>query len=182
MLLDPQGYIKIVDFGFAKICRDRTYTLCGTPDYLAPEVISGQGHGKGVDWWTLGVLIYEMIASYPPFYDEDPVKTYGKIMHGVLDFPRFFSAEVVDLLQKLLHPKATKRLGVINGGASRIKSHPWFAGFDWDALYRREMRTPFVPEVRGADDLSNFNEVPEEEEQFDFPPYEDDGTGWDDEF
>eukprot|EP00475_Leptophrys_vorax_P021445 TRINITY_DN29178_c0_g1_i1.p1 TRINITY_DN29178_c0_g1~~TRINITY_DN29178_c0_g1_i1.p1 ORF type:complete len:752 (-),score=178.18 TRINITY_DN29178_c0_g1_i1:59-2314(-) len=182
LLLDSQGYIKIVDFGFAKVCKDRTYTLCGTPDYLAPEVIFGQGHGKGVDWWTLGVLIYEMVASYPPFYDDDPMKTYGKIMHGVLDFPRFFSSEVVDLLQKLLHPKATRRLGVINGGASLIKSHPWFSGFDWDALYKKQLKAPFIPEIRNVEDLSNFAEVSEEEEQFDFPPYEDDGTGWDQEF
>src|SRR5690349_6900407 len=79
LLLDEKGYLKVTDFGFAKIVTGRTYTLCGTPDYLAPEIVAGKGHGKGVDWWTLGILIYEMLSSYPPFYDEDPMKTYAKV-------------------------------------------------------------------------------------------------------
>lgn len=182
LLLDTQGYMKIVDFGFAKIVTDRTYTLCGTPDYLAPEVIQGQGHGKGVDWWTLGILIFEMLASYPPFFDEDPMKTYGKIMHGMIEYPRHFSKEAVDLISKLLHLKATKRLGVLKGGATLIKEHPWFAGFDWDALVNRQLVAPFVPDVKNSEDVGNFTELSKGEEEFDFPPYEDDGTGWDKEF
>jgi protein kinase A len=181
-LLDKEGYIKIVDFGFAKICNEMTYTLCGTPDYLAPEVIMGQGHAKGVDWWTLGVLIFEMLASYPPFYDEDPMETYKKILSGQVEYPRHFSKEVIDLLSKLLHPKSTKRYGVIKGGAALIKNHPWFAGFDWDALDAKKIKGPYLPEVHDVDDLHNFAALAEEELEFDFPPYVDDGTGWDKEF
>jgi cGMP-dependent protein kinase len=181
LLLDSKGYIKIADFGFAKVCKDRTYTLCGTPDYLAPEVIFGQGHGKGVDWWTLGVLLFEMVASYPPFFDEDPMKTYGKIMHGIYEFPRFFSPELVDLIQKLLHPKATKRLGIINGGASLLKSHPWFSGFDWAKLYKRELQAPHIPPIAHGEDLRNFTEVSSSEQEFaSFPSVLD--TSWSDEF
>ncbi len=182
LLLDSQGYIKIVDFGFAKICNEQTYTLCGTPDYLAPEVILGQGHGKGVDWWTLGVLIYEMLASYPPFYDEDPMETYKKILGGQVDYPRHFSKEAVDLLSKLLNLKATKRYGVIKGGATLIKQHPWFAGFDWDGLYNKQIKAPFLPEVKNPEDLHNFAELGKDEEGFNFPPYHDDGTNWDKDF
>lgn len=182
LLLDARGYIKVTDFGFAKVVHDRTWTLCGTPDYLAPEVVSGQGHGKGVDWWTLGILVYEMLASYPPFYDEDPMKTYAKIMHGHVQFPKHFSPQSIDLIQKLLHPKATKRLGVVKGGADNIKKHPWFrdAGFDWDALEKGTMKAPIVPVIRSAEDLSNFEEYPEEHEEF--QPYNDTGSGWSDGF
>lgn len=182
LLLDKDGYLKIVDFGFAKQVIDRTYTLCGTPDYLAPEVIIGQGHGKGVDWWTLGVLIFEMLASFPPFYDDDPMKTYAKIMHAAIEFPKHFSPEAIDLISGLLHPKVTKRLGVLKGGAKRIKNHAWFSGFDWDALYDRKLKAPFLPQIQNSEDMSNFAEPEAEDEQFDFPPYQDDGSGWENAF
>jgi len=179
LLLDDEGYLKVTDFGFAKIVTGRTYTLCGTPDYLAPEIVAGKGHGKGVDWWTLGILIYEMLSSYPPFYDEDPMKTYAKIMHGKITFPSHFSKEAVNLIQRLLHHKATKRLGVVKGGAQNIKDHPWFKGFDWDALINKKMKAPIVPNIKNSEDLSNFDEYPDDD---DVPAYIDDGTDWDAEF
>eukprot|EP00455_Lapot_gusevi_P027088 TRINITY_DN2864_c0_g1_i9.p1 TRINITY_DN2864_c0_g1~~TRINITY_DN2864_c0_g1_i9.p1 ORF type:complete len:799 (+),score=343.37 TRINITY_DN2864_c0_g1_i9:177-2573(+) len=166
LLLDDRGYLKVTDFGFAKIVTDRTWTLCGTPDYLAPEVVSGQGHGKGVDWWTLGILIYEMLASYPPFYDEDPMRTYAKIMHGQINFPKHFSAESIDLIRKLLNPKPTKRLGVMKGGATLIKRHPWFKGFDWNALESGTMAAPIIPKIKNAEDISNFDSYADDEPGF----------------
>ncbi|MES1909201.1 MAG: hypothetical protein MHM6MM_001983 [Cercozoa sp. M6MM] len=180
LLLDRHGYLKVTDFGFAKVVHDRTWTLCGTPDYLAPEVVSGLGHGKGVDWWTLGILIYEMLASYPPFYDEDAMKTYAKIVHGQISYPKHFSRESVDLIGRLLHPKPVKRLGVVKGGARLIKQHPWFRDFDWDALERRTMKAPIVPRIKDEFDLSNFEDYPDEDEPY--PPYVDDGSGWCDDF
>lgn len=163
LLLDNDGYIKITDFGFAKQIHDgRTWTLCGTPDYLAPEVVSGQGHGKGVDWWTLGILMYEMLASYPPFYEEDTMKTYGKIVQGKVSFPDTFSREAVDLIKGLLHPRVTKRLGVVRGGATTIKRHPWFRGFDWEAYEQRSMKAPIKINVKSTEDLSNFDEYHDE--------------------
>ena len=158
LLLDEKGYIKITDFGFAKVVTDRTFTLCGTPDYLAPEVVSGQGHSKGVDWWCLGILIFEMLASYPPFYDEDPMRTYAKIMHGHIAFPKHFSAEAVDLIKRLLNPKHTKRLGVIKGGAQLIREHPWFRSLNWQALENKELKCPIDVKIRNAEDLSNFED------------------------
>lgn len=181
LLLDGQGYLKVTDFGFAKdISSGRTWTLCGTPDYLAPEIVAGKGHGKGVDWWTLGVFIYEMLASYPPFYDEDPMKTYAKIMHGSITFPSHFSKEAVSIVKKLLYHKPTKRLGVVKGGAKLIKKHAWFKGFDWDALLNRQMKPSFIPEIKGDTDISNFDDYGDEDEEI--QPYVDDGTNWDAEF
>jgi serine/threonine protein kinase len=180
LLLDHEGYLKVTDFGFAKELSGRTWTLCGTPDYLAPEIVAGKGHGKGVDWWTLGVFIYEMLASYPPFYDEDPMKTYAKIIHGTITFPSHFSKDAINLIQKLLHHKPTKRLGVVAGGAKLIKKHPWFKGFDWDALYARKLKAYIIPKIKSTEDLSNFDDYGEKEHRTD--PYDDDGSNWDAEF
>ncbi len=88
LLLTAKGHIKITDFGFAKVVDDRTYTLCGTPEYLAPEIIQSKGHSKGVDWWAIGILIFEMLAGYPPFFDETPYGIYQKILQGKIDWPK----------------------------------------------------------------------------------------------
>lgn len=177
LLLDGKGYLKITDFGFAKILKnDRTWTLCGTPDYLAPEVVSGQGHGKGVDWWTLGILIYEMLASYPPFYDDDPMHTYAKILQGAVSYPKHFSAEAKDLISGLLNPRPTKRLGVVKGGAKLIKEHPWFADFDWKGLRNRTVKAPIIPKIANDLDLSNFEKYPEDNTVF--PNYIEDGNNY----
>jgi len=181
LLLDKQGYLKVTDFGFAKdISSGRTWTLCGTPDYLAPEIVAGKGHGKGVDWWTLGVFIYEMLASYPPFYDEDPMKTYAKIMHGTITFPSHFSKEAISIVKKLLHHKPFKRLGAVKGGAKLVKKHPWFKDIDWDALYQRKIIAPIIPTIKSEVDIGNFDDYPEEEDTVE--PYVDDGSNWDSEF
>jgi len=182
LLLDKDGYLKVTDFGFAKeLTSGRTWTLCGTPDYLAPEIVAGKGHGKGVDWWTLGVFIYEMLASYPPFYDEDPMKTYAKIMHGNIVYPSHFSKEAINLISKLLLHKPTKRLGVVKGGAKLIKKHPWFKNFDWDALFQKKLKAYIIPKIKSPKDISNFDSYSGEEHPR-FENYEDDGTGWDSEF
>jgi len=124
-----------------------------TPDYLAPEVVSGSGHGFGVDWWTLGILIYEMLSSYPPFYDEDHLKTYQKIMTGNIQYPTHLSKESIDLISKLCNLKPTKRLGVIAGGTSLIKSHPWFKGFDWDKFEKKLLPAPIKISSRNQEEF-----------------------------
>lgn len=114
LLLDGRGNIKLADFGFAKVLKkDKTYTLCGTPEYLAPEIIKGEkkGYGKSVDWWALGILFYEMLVGYPPFYDKKPLGIYKKILTGVLEFPSFLSTTSKDLIRKLLNPDYKYRLG-----------------------------------------------------------------------
>merc|ERR1719469_786790 len=184
ILLDGEGYLKITDFGFAKVMTTaRTLTLCGTPDYLAPEIVAGKGHGKGVDWWTLGILIYEMLASTPPFYDEDPMKLYAKIMTGDMSFPPHFSKSAVSLVKKLLNHKPTRRLGVVKGGSQKIKDHPWFEGLDWDKLYNKKEKVPIVPQIKNSCDLSNFDDV-QDLEADPVPPYVEDKRhpDWDADF
>ncbi|CAE8637940.1 unnamed protein product, partial [Polarella glacialis] len=100
LLIDCEGHMKITDFGFAKVVEDRTWTLCGTPEYLAPEIIQSKGHGKAVDWWALGILLFEMLAGYPPFYDENPFGIYQKVLAGKIDFPRHFDVKGKDLIKR----------------------------------------------------------------------------------
>lgn len=165
LLLDSRGHIKIADFGFAKIIPDnKTWTLCGTPEYLAPEIILGRGHGRPVDWWALGILIYEMMAGFPPFYDETPFLIYEKILAGNLEFPPHFDGPLCDLLTGLLQPDPQKRLGCGAAGAESVKQHPWFAAVNWDALAHKLIQAPFVPPVRHSGDTSNFEEYPEEDQ------------------
>lgn len=165
LLLDARGHIKIADFGFAKVIPDnKTWTLCGTPEYLAPEIILGRGHGRAVDWWALGILIYEMMAGFPPYYDETPYLIYEKILGGKLEFPPHFDAILCDLLTGLLQPDPQRRLGCGAGAAEDVKNHPWFAAVNWPALLQKQIQAPFVPPVRHPGDTANFEEYPEEDE------------------
>ena len=150
ILLDYSGHIALCDFGLCKLDmkdEDRTNTFCGTPEYLAPELLLGQGYTKTVDWWTLGVLLYEMLTGLPPFYDENTNEMYRKILSEPLHFP---GPEVVppaakDILTKLLDRKPEKRLGA--NGASEIKAHPFFHSIDWRKLLQRKYEPTFKPNV-----------------------------------
>ncbi|XP_055601016.1 cAMP-dependent protein kinase catalytic subunit PRKX [Uranotaenia lowii] len=161
LLLDREGHLKITDFGFAKKLKDRTWTLCGTPEYLAPEIIQSKGHNKAVDWWALGVLIYEMVVGYPPFYDDNPFGIYEKILSGKIEWSRHIEPIAKDLVKKLLVQDRTKRLGNMKNGAEDIKRHRWFKHLDWDVVYRRQLKPPIVPKFVQEGDTSNFDDYPE---------------------
>ena len=124
LLIDGEGYLKLTDFGFAKIVENRTYTLCGTPEYIAPEIILNKGHGKGVDWWTVGVLIFEMLAGIDPFNDADPMMIYQNIIRGNLKFPRTFDKDGRSLVKHLLVSDLSKRYGNLkNGNLKSLSGH-----------------------------------------------------------
>jgi len=122
ILIDAQGHLKLVDFGFAKRVENReTYTLCGTPEYLAPEVIRNTGHGTAVDWWAFGILVYEFLVGQPPFWDQNPMKIYEQIVEARLRFPTAMSAPARSLISGLCTADTSKRLGNISGGAQTVK-------------------------------------------------------------
>ncbi|KAI8090676.1 kinase-like domain-containing protein [Thamnidium elegans] len=166
LLLDSQGHIKITDFGFAKHVPDITWTLCGTPDYLAPEIIQSKGYGRAVDWWSLGVLVFEMLAGFPPFYDDDHLKLYEKILAGRVKYPQYFIPNSKDLLKRLLTSDLTKRYGNLKDGSEDIKRHVWFQGVDFNRVLARQIRPPYVPSIRGEGDASHFDRYPETDEQY----------------
>lgn len=164
VLIAIDGYVKLTDFGFAKVIEHRTYTLCGTPEYIAPEVLLNKGHGKPVDWWTLGILIYEMIVGYPPFVDEDPMGIYQKILSGKIVFPKLFDKNAKALVKKLLTADLGKRYGNLKNGVDDIKSHKWFKDMDWQALLDKQITAPMTPKVKDAADTSNFDDYPDSDE------------------
>lgn len=165
LLLDHEGHLKVCDFGFAKTVEPgtNTWTLCGTPEYLAPEIILNKGHGKAVDWWALGILIYEMLAGYPPFYADDRMQLYQAILAGKLEFPRHMKKEARDLISRLLTSDLSRRIGNLKAGAKDIRNHPWFKGFDWEALLNRTIPAPITFSLKGEDDTSMFDEYDENE-------------------
>jgi cGMP-dependent protein kinase len=164
LLLDNEGYLKMVDFGFAKILQDRTWTLCGTPEYLAPEIILNKGHGYGADWWCVGILSYECLTGGTPFVSNDPMDGYRKIIKCRVQWPSAFTPAAKDFIDKLLCVDQTRRLGCLKGGSLDVKQHKWFAGhIDFKKLEAKEIPAPYTPRVRGNMDDSNFQTVPPRE-------------------
>eukprot|EP01137_Pigoraptor_chileana_P020632 Opistho-2@496 len=160
ILIDRTGHIKLADFGFAKRVdpRDKAWTLCGTPEYLSPEMILNKGHGKEVDYWAYGVLVFEMLAGQPPFSGDNHYAMYETIIRGEYEFHGdYFSAEAKDLIKGLLQVDRTRRLGNLKNGAADIRNHPWFASMDWSALERQRVKPPYVPKVATESDATNFS-------------------------
>jgi len=182
MLLDAQGYAKLVDFGFAKHIGfgSKTWTFCGTPEYVAPEVILNKGHDYAVDFWSLGILIYELLTGMPPFQATDPMKTYNLILRGVdaLDFPRTMSKNAIVMIKKLCRESPSERLGCGKGGLRDVRRNKWFEGFDFESLKARRLNAPIVPCIRSATDTSNFDNYPDDTQE----PPPDDLSGWDTDF
>mgnify|MGYP003385035583 CR=1 FL=1 len=163
MVLDSKGFVKIVDLGLAKqIPTGKTWTMCGTPDYLAPEIILNEGHDHAVDYWALGVLIYEMVTGWPPFYADEPMKTYEKIVACSISFPVYITRQMSDVVSKLLATQPGRRLGNLKGGINDIMKHKWFGSFDWAGLDNLSIAVPYVPTIKGATDTSNFESYEDE--------------------
>jgi serum/glucocorticoid-regulated kinase 2 len=162
ILLDDNGHVCLTDFGLAKEMEegDKAHTFCGTPEYLAPEIVQGLGHDKAVDWWSLGILLYELTVGIPPFYSQNVNEMYNKIQHGVLRFPPFLSEGCKQLIVGLLNRDPKKRLGS-DKDVEDVKASVFFTSqdhWDWDKVYRKEVDAPFKPKVKGIEDTSNFDD------------------------
>ncbi|KAL7301057.1 hypothetical protein TKK_0006329 [Trichogramma kaykai] len=182
LLLDSQGYVKLVDFGFAKRLENgrKTWTFCGTPEYVAPEIILNKGHDVSADVWSLGVLMFELLTGTPPFTGSDPMKTYNMILKGIdsVEFPRMITRNASYLIKRLCRDNPAERLGYQKGGIREIQKHKWFDGFNWDGLRTRTLEPPIKPKVLSPADTSNFDAYPPDPDVA--PP--DDLSGWDRDF
>jgi serine/threonine protein kinase len=161
LLIDAQGYIKLVDFGFAKVVVSKTWTLCGTPEYLAPEIIMNKGHNTGADWWALGILTYEMLVGEPPFSDDsDPMVVYQQILAAVIPEPKRgkppLSKTARALIERLCTKEPSQRLGCMKHGVEDVRSHGFFGKINWRRLQRKLLQPPYIPELKGPLDTSNF--------------------------
>ncbi|EJD75151.1 AGC/PKA protein kinase, partial [Loa loa] len=162
LMLTEIGHLKLTDFGFAKIVNDMTNTLCGTPEYLAPEVIDGNGYNKAVDWWSLGILIYEMLAGRPPFEGDTLMDIYAEIMTNRIYFPENINFFTKDLIKKLLQLNPIRRFGNLVNGVDDIKNHKWFNDIIWDDIINMKITPPIIPKLKSTGDTSNFDDYDEE--------------------
>uniref|UniRef100_A0A4W2D2N5 Ribosomal protein S6 kinase n=1 Tax=Bos indicus x Bos taurus TaxID=30522 RepID=A0A4W2D2N5_BOBOX len=160
ILLDEEGHIKITDFGLSKEAIDhdkRAYSFCGTIEYMAPEVVNRRGHTQSADWWSFGVLMFEMLTGSLPFQGKDRKETMALILKAKLGMPQFLSVEAQSLLRALFKRNPCNRLGAGLDGVEEIKRHPFFVTIDWNKLYRKEIKPPFKPAVGRPEDTFHFD-------------------------
>jgi len=162
IMLDSDGHCKIADFGMCKegiIDGVTTSTFCGTPDYIAPEILKEQDYGASVDWWALGVLMYEMMAGQPPFEADNEDDLFESILHDDVLYPVWLTKEAVSVLKGFMQKNASKRLGCVqaHGGEEAIKHHPFFRDVKWKDLEERKVKPPFKPKIKNRKDALNFD-------------------------
>ncbi|KAF5405341.1 cGMP dependent protein kinase, partial [Paragonimus heterotremus] len=183
MLITARGYIKMCDFGFAKFIGigQKTWTFCGTPEYVAPEVILNKGHDFAADYWSLGILTFELLTGTPPFQASEPIKIYMKTLKGIdalgLAQNKYICLKALQFIRRLCRFNPSERLGVGKHGIQEIRSHKYFQGFDWAAIAKQSSPTPFKVKLNGPLDYSNFDRFTMDEQE---PP--DESSGWDDDF
>lgn len=194
VLLSHLGHVKLTDMSLAKRLVGHTFTTCGTPTYMAPEIVAGTGHTRAVDWWSVGVFTFWLMAGWSPFESNHPMEIYSKVMRGIarVSWPDACAGPVGDLIGSLLQPLGIDRLAMRQGGIQNVINHPWFSGFDWEAMRKGNMEPPYKPtwdipprrwkdtEVSSSIYLSHFaayaEDLPKPVEYFD------DGSEWDEDF
>lgn len=179
LMIDSQGFIRVVDFGFAKKVLTKTYTLCGTPEYLPPETITKRGHNRAVDYWAVGVLIYEMIAGFSPFSDVDANEQdqiFERILKGRFLFPyKGFPSKAKNLVTQLMEVNPIERLGMFKEGPDEIKDHVWFSDVDFQELRDKAAKAPWIPKIRDKLDTQFFDDFDEDDDEI---PYKGSNKYW----
>mmetsp|Transcript_66833 Transcript_66833/g.204645 ORF Transcript_66833/g.204645 Transcript_66833/m.204645 type:complete len:185 (-) Transcript_66833:101-655(-) len=181
-MLGKLGHAKITDMGLAKFVLGKTYTTCGTPDYFAPEVIAGTGHTRAVDWWALGVMLFEFLAGQAPFESEQTMQTCAKIIKGVgkVPFPLAMQGTPENLIKAMMNSDPSQRLPMRPGGISNIKHDRFYKKFDWQGLEELTAEPPYKPEIPTNAEVSKRPVSSDE-----IPPhrrYVDNQSGWDADF
>ena len=163
-LIDYKGYLRAIDFGYAKFCEGKTYTVCGIPEYLAPEILLNIGHGIESDWWSFGCFVYELLVGLTPFYENDPILIFKRILKGDIKFPSNFPASAKSLIKHCLERDLGKRYGCMSKGVADIKGHRFFMGFNWNECSKQKKRLDYIPNLENTDSLDLLNIINDEEE------------------
>lgn len=179
LVLDLRGYCKLCDFGTSTFDFDEAFTMCGTPEYMSPEVVCGNGHGPAADWWSMGVLVYELVLSVTPFAEDEPLQIFAKAKAGIEKVEGFAERHEpwAELVRGFCRQDPKQRLPMLAGGTDNVRAQEWYRGFDWDALDAGQLQAPHTPPCSGPEDLCNF--AGEEQECPLELPYVDQGDGWD---
>nr|XP_033795849.1 cGMP-dependent protein kinase 1-like isoform X2 [Geotrypetes seraphini] len=179
LMMDKHGYVKLVDFGFAKLLPkgEKTYSFCGTPEYLAPEILLNEGHDFAVDFWMLGILIFELLVGRPPFCSSDPQRIYSRILDGEIYFPTYVSEAACSIISKLCRNRPGRRLGNARNGIRGIKKHRWFHKIKWEKLAAHQLSAPTAWLIKKGSPYVNFKRY-----SMDLSAEEDEFSGWDEDF
>ena len=189
ILMDPKGNIALTDFGLSKEGQmvegairssqadSGMKTICGTAEYMAPELLRHQPYGKVVDWWSYGILLYEMLTGRTPFVDRNRRQMFKNIMQSEVIYPSHISPVARSLISKLLNRDPARRLGGGPNGGRDIMAHPFYEAIDWDKLLRKEIEPPFVPDVSSVDDITNVPEMFQNMAAVDSPVNKKNGEG-----
>jgi len=162
IMVDASGHIKLTDFGLSKMftkTKEKAFTICGTPQYLAPEILSDEGYDNSVDWWSLGCVMYEMLVGRAPFRIPKGSYLSADLYKKKISIPEFVTNDAKDLISKLLIPNPKNRLGYGKDGAKNIKEHPYFNGIDWEEAWEKKLTPPLVPKLKDETDLSYFDKM-----------------------
>ncbi|KAF8407984.1 hypothetical protein HHK36_007124 [Tetracentron sinense] len=159
ILMDADGHVMLTDFGLSKEIDEssRSNSMCGTTEYMAPEILLSKGHNKDADWWSVGILLYEMLTGQPPFTHQNRQKLQQRIIREKMKLPSYLSSEAHSLLKGLLQKEPSRRLGRGPSGGDEIKNHKWFQSINWNKLETRELQPKFKPDVSGKDCTANFD-------------------------
>ena len=162
IMVDASGHIKLTDFGLSKMftkTKEKAFTICGTPQYLAPEILSDEGYDNSVDWWSLGCVMYEMLVGRAPFRIPKGSYLSADLYKKKISIPEFVNNDAKDLISKLLIPNPKNRLGYGKDGAKNIKEHPYFNGIDWEEAWEKKLTPPLIPKLKDETDLSYFDKM-----------------------